>query len=138
MLTADWKKHLEGNPTVYFATTDGATPHVRPLTLIHKDNEIWFATCSSDHKLNEIENNAQCEICLVVNDPFDPQGSIRLQGGAKIVLDDKIRKKIGPHVPFFPLLWESYTDPNFCLIRFDATKGTYHDASHNTYCELNI
>ncbi len=100
MLTADWKKHLEGNPTVFFATTDGTTPHVRPLTLIHKDDEIWFATCSSDHKLSEIENNAQCEICLVVNDPFDPQGSIRLQGGAQIVFDDIIRKEIGPHVPF--------------------------------------
>ena len=137
-LTADWKKYLDGNPTVFLATSEENHPHVRPLTLIHQDEAIWFATCRNDHKLMELEHNKACEVCLVVNDPFDPQGSIRLHGEAHIVMDDTIRRQIGPSIPFFPLLWESFTDPDYCLIRFDAHSGTYHDATHNAYYDLKL
>ena len=136
LLYTEWKKHLHGNPTVFLATSVNDQPHVRPLTLIINNNEIWFATCKNDHKLLEIKDNTKCEICLVVSDPLDPQGSIRLHGGARIVLDDEIRKELGPKIPFFPLVWESYTDPNYVLIHFETESGIYHDAQNNTFHNL--
>ena len=53
----DVKKYLLQMPIVFFSTMEKKQPRVRPMALIHCDNEFWLTSRSYEEKIAQVKDN---------------------------------------------------------------------------------
>lgn len=97
----------------------------RPMALaeVKADGDIYFATSLSNDTVSEIE--AEPRVVVTV------QGKLKfasVSGHAHVMRDKALIQKLWREgwKLWFP---EGPSDPNLCLIKFDAAEGEYWDAS---------
>ena len=110
--------YLQETQYVYLATCDHGQPRVRPVTLIHLDEDFFVATGSVDAKVGQIEKNPNIEFCLMLQEG-DYWGYIRGIGEAGISKDGEKKKLIYEKIPFLKQFWETPDDPGYILLRID-------------------
>jgi len=119
-------EYLEKSDLLYLATCTDNQPHVRCMAMIYFDNTIWCCSKSNRLKVKEIRQNDSIEICILTESRND-LGSIRGNGKALIVTDQKIKKKLSEQIPFFKAYWESPNDIDFTLIKLEIVEFMFHD-----------
>ena len=55
----------------YVATCEGGQPHVRPMMLIFIDGVFYYATGTSDAKVDELMRNPKTEVCVLLGEGDD-------------------------------------------------------------------
>jgi len=127
-LTEKMKKeiysNLEENQVVWLATVEEDRPRVRPVTLGYYDDKLWMLTGTKDAKTRQIENNANVEICCMLESP-DNRGYIRFIGKAAIVKNAETKADIAPRFPFFADYWKEAGDPNCTLLAIQVKRIEY-------------
>ena len=116
--------HFKDMQYVFLATIDGATPRVRPVTLIHFDKKMWVTTGSGDAKVKQIKDNSNVEFCLLLK-AGDHSGYIRGRGEAEIISDAATRELIADNTPFFKEFWQDTNDPGYALLRIHTKEIEY-------------
>jgi general stress protein 26 len=110
--------------TVYFATSINDQPHVRPLTLVPLDNELWVLTGTKDAKMEELHKNPKVQVCMAIKKDKHT-GTARFSGRVEIVKDMDMKKSIAAQVDYFKEYWDTPEDPNFTLLRMDFSELEY-------------
>ena len=110
--------YLQETQFVYFATCDRGQPRVRPVTLIHLDEDFYVATGSGDAKVGQIGENPKIEFCLMLQEG-DYWGYVRGIGAAGISRDNKQKTLIHEKIPFLRQFWETPDDPAYTLLKID-------------------
>ena len=113
----DVKKHLLQMPLVFFSTLENDQPRVRPMALIHCDNDFWLTSRSYEEKMDQVRENANFEFSF--NDREKLKGMIRATGKAYVIEDLKIKEKVSKAVPFFKDYFTEPADPNYGLIKLE-------------------
>jgi len=109
-----WRR-FKNVQNIFFATSEGKRPCVRPVTMVHFANKFWVATGSNDAKVKQIKNNKNIEFCLMFYKGKNT-GYIRGSGVANIVRDKKTKKRLANNIPYFKNYWKDAADPNFALL----------------------
>ena len=116
---------LEKSELMYLATCIDGKPHVRCMAMIYFENTIWCCSKSNRLKVQEIRQNNSVEICILTEGKND-LGSIRGNGTARIITDNKTRKKLSEEIPFFKAYWESSDDDDFTLFKLEISQFMFH------------
>ena len=106
--------HLHKTQAVTLATCEGDQPRLRPMTLIVKDNRLFFATGSTDSKSRQLCANPKAEFCLSISNGTS-NGYLRGSGTMKLVTDQSIRTEIADWSGFIYNYWEESTNPDYYL-----------------------
>ncbi len=101
---------------VYLATADGEQPRVRPVTLIHFQEKLYFITGSRDSKMIQIKKNPKVEFCLLL-EKDDHKGTLRGECIAQIVEEKKLKADIFDEISFVKEFFASPEDPGYALVR---------------------
>ena len=106
--------HLQKTQAVTFATCEGDQPRLRPMTLIVKDNRLFFATGSTDSKSQQLGANPKAEFCLNISNDTN-NGYLRGSGIMQLVTEQATRKEIAEWSGFIYNYWKESTNPDYCL-----------------------
>jgi general stress protein 26 len=114
----DVKKHLLQTPIVFFSTIEKKQqPRVRPMALIHSNNEFWLTSRSYEEKMDQVRENANFEFSF--NEQEKLKGMIRVSGKAFVVEDLSVKEKVSKDIPFFKDYFTEPADPNYGLIKLE-------------------
>lgn len=94
--------------------------------------EFWFCSNTSSKRVAQIQKNPNASLYFYDKKTFE---GLMLTGKADVSYDDEKRKEFwndGMKM-YYPL---GYTDPDFALIRFTASKGNYYHGLKNTDFEV--
>ena len=117
-------KHFRKRQVIYLATMDSKTPRVRPVVMIHHDRKLWVLTGATNAKVYQIKQNPNFEFCLLLKGNKH-SGSIRGSGKAIIIRSMSVKKELSESIEFFKEYWNSYKDPDFCLLRLKLRQIEY-------------
>ena len=102
-----------------FATIDGDTPRVRPVSPLRNDGfTIFVASLRGSHKTGELAANANVEMCYMT--PGHDQ--VRLTGVAHEVTDRAVKLELWESTPLLRMYLPSAQDPQFVLYRVEPTR----------------
>ena len=96
-------------------TMDGEQPRIRPMTVIYRENKLWFGTGSESSVTKEIKANNKIELCKMLNVNHEI-GSIRLTGTASLIEDKTIADQLRKCCPFFADYWKTRDNAELQLI----------------------
>lgn len=101
-------------------------------TAVDGINEFWFCSNTSSKKVAQIRKNADASLYFCDEKTFE---GLMLTGKAEVSFDETKRKEfwIDGMKIYYPL---GYTDPDFALIKFTATKGNYYHDLKNADFDL--
>ncbi|HAN44660.1 MAG TPA: pyridoxamine 5'-phosphate oxidase [Ruminococcaceae bacterium] len=89
--------------------------------------EFWFCSNTSSKRVKQIQKNPNASLYFYDEKTFE---GLMLTGKAEVSYDDEKRKAFWNDgmKKYYPL---GYTDPDFALIRFTASKGNYYHRLKN-------
>jgi general stress protein 26 len=118
-----------------FATIDGDTPRVRPVSPLRNDGfTIFVASLRRSHKTGEIEANANVEMCYMT--PGHDQ--VRLTGIAHEVIDRAVKLDLWESTPLLRMYLPSVDDPQFVLYRVEPRRVRFMREWALEYFEVAI
>ena len=123
-LKAEIWSNFDEQKTVYFATTEGDQPHVRPLTMVPLDGKYWILTGTEDAKTIQIKSKPKIEVCMAI-EKDEHTGYVRFSGKAKIITDHELKVSIAERVSYFKEYWKGVDDPNYTLLEMDFNMLEY-------------
>ncbi|MFW9874771.1 MAG: pyridoxamine 5'-phosphate oxidase family protein [Candidatus Thorarchaeota archaeon] len=109
---------------VHFATSVDNQPHVRPLTMVPLDDELWILTGTKDAKMQELNLNPNVQVSMEV-EKDEHTGSVRFTGKVVVIKDLETKKGIAGRVDYFKEYWDTSEDPNFTLLKMDFYELEY-------------
>jgi len=109
---------------IYLATSKEDKPAVRPVTLIHFENEFFIATGGKDAKLDQIKANNNIEFCYSISNEKN-SGYIRGFGIATIIDDIPTKQKIMDNIDFIKMFWTEVDDPGYTLLKIELKEIEY-------------
>jgi len=107
---------IKDKQTVNFATIDGSTPRVRPLTMVRFGSEHFILTGANDAKMRQLSENDNVELSIDVKDEKG-NGYIRIDGKMEVVKDPKLRSDVALSTDYFSEYWSTPEDPNYALLQ---------------------
>jgi len=125
MLKKEIMGHFKQTQIVYFATCNDKQPYVRPVTLIHLNDEFFVATSYDDAKVNQIKNNPNIEFCLVIPKNENESGYIRTKGKADLSMKIESKKMVFDNIEFIKQFWNSPEHPDFTLLEIEISEFEY-------------
>jgi len=117
-------ENFKNHQHIFFTTSEGDQPRVRPVTLVCLDRRFWILTGTNNAKTKQIRKNPKIEFCLLFQ-KGEHQGYVRATGLAKIIRDRETKVKLAEHTDFFDEHWKSPDDPNYTLIELHLTEIEY-------------
>ena len=125
MLKKEIMNHFKQIQTIYFATCNDKQPYVRPVTLIHINEEFFIATSYNDAKVNQIKNNPNIEFCLMIPKNENESGYIRAKGKADLSIKVSSKKMVFEKVDFIKQFWDHPEHPDFTLLEIEISEFEY-------------
>ena len=107
---------------IYLATADGDQPRLRPVTLIHLGDRLFFATGAGDAKTMQIKGNPKVEFCMLL-EKGESKGTLRAECLAKAVSDMSMKTELYDKVSFMKEFWSSPEDERYML--FELTPKSF-------------
>ncbi len=108
---------------------DSGNPQLKAMikTAANGLKEFWFCSNTSSKRVEQIQKNPNASLCFFDEKTFE---GLMLTGKAEVSYDDVKRKEFWNDgmKKYYPL---GYTDPDFALIRFTASKGNYYHGLKN-------
>jgi general stress protein 26 len=117
-------KYFDGYPYVFLATVERDQPRVRPVTLVHFKNRLYFTTGSGNAKVKQVMENSKIEFCLLF-EKGERKGTIRVECLTRIVQDRNTKADIYNNIPFAEEFWESPEDPNYTVVALEPKSIEY-------------
>jgi len=107
--------HFGELQNVFLATVEADQPRLRPVTLIHLGDRLFFATGIGDAKVGQIKRNPKVEFCLLL-EKGESKGTVRVECLANLVADKTVKSELYNKVPFMKEFWSSPEDTRYALI----------------------
>lgn len=120
------------SPLIYLANCEGDQAHVRMVSLISHNNQLWFCSVNGRPKCEQLRINNKIEFSLVSQDE-EGFHNIRAAGKALEIDSPDIREDLSIAIPFFQDYWSVSTDPKFVLYRLDLDQIEYHPPGGKEY-----
>jgi len=111
--------YIEPLGVSYVATCVDDQPYVRAMMLIYNNDRFYFATGSTDHKVDQITRNPRTEVYVPIG---DEDGGLRLRGKMSFVSNEDTRAEIHGCAGFIQSFWDNPEDPDFILLEFKPEK----------------
>ncbi len=115
-------RHFKPLNQVVLASVEKDQPRLRPVTLVYSENRFFFATQSSDNKVEQLTHNSKIELILQWQEPPN-NGYIRLEGLAVKLEDEKLVSELYKSNDFMGKLWSSPVDPDLTV--YEITPNVY-------------
>ncbi len=138
MLKKEILEHFKQTQTVYFATCNEKQPYVRPVTLIHINNEFFIATSYDDSKVNQIRKNPNIEFCLMIPKNENETGYVRAKGKADLSMKVESKKMVFDNIEFIKQFWNSHEHPDFTLVEIEISEFEYIRPGKTTAEKLKL
>lgn len=113
--------YIEALDVAYLASCVDDQPYVRAMMLIKRNGKYYFATGSTDGKINQLTRNPNVEVCI----PIEDEGSVRLRGKISFVTNEDTRTEIYDCAGFIQGFWADPQDPDFVLMEFKPNHLEY-------------
>lgn len=116
---------------------DGEGFPISKAMLVPREREgittFWFSTNTSSNKVGFFRKNPNASIYFVDRRFFR---GVSLSGTIEVLEDDEAKERIWQHgdTMYYP---EGVTDPDYCVLRFTATKGRYYSNFKSEDFEIN-
>jgi general stress protein 26 len=111
--------YLEPINVSFLATCVDDQPYVRAMMLVYHNNRIYFATGSTDKKVDQITRNSSVEVFIPIG---ENEGGLRLRGMMSFITNEDTRAEIHGCAGFIQGFWENPQDPDFVLMEFSPHK----------------
>jgi len=102
------------------SVSEAGFPRVCAMVKVRNDGikTIWVATGTTSRKTIHFKENPKASVCF-----HSDTDSVTLIGTVQIFTDTKTKEEIWQDwfIDFFP---EGATDPNYCVLRFEAIEAT--------------
>ncbi len=115
---------LQGESTVYLATSEAGFPRVRPVTVVKIEGSLFVLTGTNSRKVEHIRKDNRVELLRMV-EHGSSRGYLRISGKAQIVEDIATKKKVAEATTYFQNYWSGADDPNYALVRIEPTRIAY-------------
>ena len=99
---------------VVLATQEGEHPRLRPVTLMHYNERLYFATNPASNKAKQLESNPNVEILYQWKEEPN-NGYIRISGKVHKVSDIDLVSNLFYTYDFFKKLWSGPDDPSLII-----------------------
>lgn len=119
-------KYFMNCPTVYLATVDHKQPHVRPMSLVEHQKELWMATKTSFPKTSQLEENSLMEFTFCLRGT-NRIGMIRATGKAELIHEQEQKRVLAKVIPFFEAYWEDPEEDDFTLLKLKLKQIFFDD-----------
>jgi general stress protein 26 len=117
------------------ATIDGDQPRVRPVSPVRTDGfTVYVANLKSYHKTQEIEQNANVELCYVDED----HNQLRITGVAEIVKDKNVLEDIWKTNKLLQHYLGSVDNPELVVYKIDPRRVRYMVEWALNYHEVEV
>lgn len=122
---------IKPGSTVYIATVDGTTPHVRPFQFqFDEDGKLWFCTANTKDIFSQIKANSNIELCFVSPDyvTMRVNGSVVMSENAavkqKIISENELVRSIyiTADNPIFSVFYLEHGDARISYLNGDPDK----------------
>ncbi len=119
--------------TVFFATTEGDEPRVRPLALQFADNRgFYFQTEPVKSFYEQLRANKKVEVCFYSSEGGGLGRVMRVRGEVEFVDDLELKAKLIGERPFFKAIGiEKPDDPLFVLFRIRKGEAFFWTVANN-------
>lgn len=102
--------------TVYLATTENNTPHVRPFQFqFEQDGSLWFCTASTKDVYHQIRNNPQVEFAMVSPEYV----TMRIKGTVQFRENSTVKEKIIRENELIRSIYREAVNPVFMVFSLD-------------------
>lgn len=126
---------LKSDQFPMLASVDGAQPRVRPVSPVRTDGfTVYVASLRSSNKTDELERNAQVELCYLTKD----HDQVRITGVANLETDRAVRQSIWDSSPLLRAYLVSIDNPEFVLYRVDPNRVRYMREWALEYAEVPL
>lgn len=109
-------------------------PNIKAMTKIETEglNKIWFSTNTSSKRVAQFKLNPKA--CVYFAD-LDRWTGLMLVGNMEVLEDLEIKKRFWSDgcEKYYPL---GITDPDYCILCFNAKSGNYYKSLSNTTFDL--
>lgn len=117
--TEDMRKITEfitPGSTVYLATAENNTPHVRPFQFqFELDGSLWFCTASTKDVYHQIRNNPQVEFAMVSPEYV----TMRIKGTVQFRENSTVKEKIIRENELIRSIYREAANPVFVVFSLD-------------------
>ncbi|WP_319580200.1 pyridoxamine 5'-phosphate oxidase family protein [uncultured Methanospirillum sp.] len=122
---------IKPGSTVYVATVDGTTPHVRPFQFqFEQDGKLWFCTANTKEVFAQITKNPEMEFTFLSPEyvTMRVNGSVVINENAlikeKIIAENELVRSIYKEVsnPVFSVFYMEHGDVRISYLTGDPDK----------------
>lgn len=120
--------HFRRQNLIHMATVEGDQPRVRPVTLIHLDDELYVITGArggaETGKVRQIKENPKVEFYMAIQSEGN-QGFIRGETVASIVEDPDLKERLYGEIDWASSYFEGPEDPSYVLLHMESKAFMY-------------
>ena len=126
---------------IYLATVEGDQPRVRPVTLIHIDNDFYVITGARGgkdaKKLGQIKENPNVEYYLTLVEG-EERGFIRGEATATITENQKLKERLYNEIDWVQNYFKDPSDPDYFVLRIIPRAYSYRRPSEYEIMQVNV
>ena len=106
--------HFKATNHVVLASVERDQPRLRPITLVNHGDRFFFATRTSDNKVQQLSENPKIELILMWQESPN-NGYIRVEGKAVKLQETGLIQELYAGNDFMGKLWSGPEDPNLTI-----------------------
>jgi general stress protein 26 len=130
---------FQGQSLVYMATVEGDQPRVRPVTLIHLDDQLYVITGArggtETGKVRQIRVNPKVEFYMTIGGEGG-QGFIRGETVASIVEEPTLKERLYREIDWVKEYFDGPGDPSYVLLRLKPEAFMYRRPGEYEIAEI--
>ena len=130
---------FQGQNLVYMATVEGDQPRVRPVTLIHLDDQLYVITGArggaETGKVRQIRVNPKVEFYMTIEGEGG-QGFIRGETVTSIVEEPPLKERLYREIDWAKEYFDGPGDPSYVLLRLKPRAFKYRRPGEYEIAEI--
>ena len=133
--------HFQRQNLIQMATVEGDQPRVRPVTLVHLDDELYVITGArggaETGKVRQIKENPKVEFYMAIQGEGG-QGFIRGETIASIVEDMELKERLYGEIEWASNYFEGPEDPSYVMLHMEPKAFMYRKPGEYDIAQFEV
>jgi general stress protein 26 len=133
--------HFQRQNIIHMATVEGDQPRVRPVTLIHLDDELYVITGArggaETGKVRQIKENPKVEFYMAIQGEGG-QGFVRGETVASIVDDPELKEGIYGEIDWASSYFDGPEDTSYILLHMEPKAFKYRKPGEYEITQIDV
>ncbi|GAF76529.1 unnamed protein product [marine sediment metagenome] len=133
--------HFQRQNIIQMATVEGDQPRVRPVTLIHLDDELYVITGArggaETGKVRQIKENPKVEFYMAIQGEGG-QGFVRGETVASIVDDPEFKERLYGEIDWASNYFDGPEDPSYVLLFMEPKAFHYRKPGEYDIVQVEV